>query len=189
MPRWDLKKFNRVSNKLGSSMLSVGEVMSIGRTFEEVIQKACRMVNPVLDGLEGEDSKIIDDDADLEESLRVPTDLRLFAVQLALERGWSVDKVFELTKIDRWFLSKLKNIATMRHACKEAGSLSKITEINPRERLRALKAAGFSDRQIARYVGLPSDLSGEHEVRDLRKKFGVLPVVKQIDTLAAEFPV
>jgi carbamoyl-phosphate synthase/aspartate carbamoyltransferase len=149
MPRWDLKKFSRVSNKLGSSMLSVGEVMAIGRTFEEVIQKACRMVNPSLDGLEGEDSKIIDDDDDLEESLRIPTDRRLFAVQLALERGWSVDKVFELTKIDRWFLSKLMNIATMRKACKEAGSLSALTESNPRERLQSLKAAGFSDRQVS----------------------------------------
>jgi carbamoylphosphate synthase large subunit/anthranilate/para-aminobenzoate synthase component II len=148
MPRWDLKKFNRVSNKLGSSMLSVGEVMAIGRTFEEVIQKACRMVNPALDGLEGEDSKIIEDDEDLEESLRTPTDRRLFAVQLALERGWSVDKVFELTKIDKWFLSKLMNIANMRNACKKAGSLSAIMESNPRERLRALKIAGFSDRQV-----------------------------------------
>eukprot|EP00934_Nitzschia_sp_Nitz4_P008291 Nitzschia sp. Nitz4//scaffold163_size50693//3473//8569//NITZ4_006981-RA/size50693-processed-gene-0.33-mRNA-1//1//CDS//3329538010//8281//frame0 len=187
MPRWDLKKFKRVSNKLGSSMLSVGEVMSIGRTFEEVIQKACRMVNPALDGLEGEDSKIIDDDADLEEWVKIPTDRRLFAVQLALERGWSVDKVFELTKIDRWFLSKLMNIATMRRACKEAGSLQALTSTNAHERLRELKRAGFSDRQIARYVGL-ADFRGEQEVRELRKKLGVVPVVKQIDTLAAEFP-
>jgi carbamoyl-phosphate synthase/aspartate carbamoyltransferase len=148
MPRWDLKKFNRVSNKLGSSMLSVGEVMSIGRTFEEVIQKACRMVNPNLDGLEGEDSNIIDENDDLERSLRMPTDRRLFAVQLALERGWSVDKVFELTKIDRWFLSKLMNIATMRMACKEAGSLEVLISSNPRGRLRSLKMAGFSDRQV-----------------------------------------
>ena len=187
MPRWDLKKFKRVSNKLGSSMLSVGEVMSIGRTFEEVIQKACRMVNPGLAGLDGEDSKIIAEDEDLEESLRTPTDRRLFAVQLALERGWSVEKIFQLTKIDRWFLSKLMNIATIRKACKEAGSLDALVASNPRERLRNLKIAGFSDRQIARYVGLPSDLSGEMEVRNMRKKFNVLPVVKQIDTLAAEF--
>lgn len=148
MPRWDLKKFNRVSNKLGSSMLSVGEVMSIGRTFEEVIQKACRMVNPNLDGLEGEDSHIIDDDDDLEQSLKIPTDRRLFAVQLALERGWSVDRVFELTKIDRWFLSKLMNIATMRSACKQAGGLEALISSNPRGRLRSLKMAGFSDRQV-----------------------------------------
>jgi carbamoylphosphate synthase large subunit/anthranilate/para-aminobenzoate synthase component II len=188
MPRWDLKKFNRVSNKLGSSMLSVGEVMAIGRTFEEVIQKACRMVNPSLDGLEGEDSNIIEDDVDLEEKLRVPTDERLFAVQVALERGWSVDKVFELTKIDRWFLSKLENIANMRKACKTAGSLENLLQENPRHRLRSLKMAGFSDRQIARYVGLPSNLEGEHQIRSTRKRFDVTPVVKQIDTLAAEFP-
>mmetsp|Transcript_11213 Transcript_11213/g.26428 ORF Transcript_11213/g.26428 Transcript_11213/m.26428 type:complete len:952 (-) Transcript_11213:172-3027(-) len=183
MPRWDLKKFNRVSNKLGSSMLSVGEVMAIGRTFEEVIQKACRMVNPNLAGLDGEDSNIVDEDADLEKLLRIPTDERLFAVQLALERGWSIEKIFGLTKIDPWFLSKLHNIACMRKACKHAGSLDELVKENPRQRLRALKIAGFSDRQIAKYVG-----QGEQEVRSLRKRFGVVPVVKQIDTLAAEFP-
>jgi len=188
MPRWDLKKFNRVSNKLGSSMLSVGEVMAIGRTFEEVIQKACRMVNPNLAGLDGEDSHIVDDDANLEDKLRIPTDERLFAVQLALERGWSVDKIFELTKIDPWFLSKLHNIATMRNACKHSGSLDELVKKNPRQRLRKLKMAGFSDRQIAKYVGLPQTREGEYQVRNMRKKFGVIPVVKQIDTLAAEFP-
>jgi carbamoyl-phosphate synthase/aspartate carbamoyltransferase len=149
MPRWDLKKFNRVSNKLGSSMLSVGEVMSIGRTFEEVMQKACRMVNPGLDGLEGEDSKIIEDDTDLENALKTPTDTRLFAVQLALEKGWGVEKVFQLTKIDRWFLSKLQNIANMRTACKVAGNLGTLVKENPRERLHNLKMAGFSDRQVS----------------------------------------
>ena len=148
MPRWDLKKFNRVSNKLGSSMLSVGEVMSIGRTFEEVIQKACRMVNPGLDGLEGADSNIIEDDCDLECSLKTPTDTRLFAVQTALEKGWTVDKVHDLTKIDKWFLTKLQNIADLRKAVKAAGSLSALTEKNPAERLRTLKRAGFSDRQV-----------------------------------------
>jgi len=187
MPRWDLKKFNRVSNKLGSSMLSVGEVMSIGRSFEEVIQKACRMVNPGLDGLEGEDSKVIESDADLEAALKTPTDTRLFAVQLALEKGWGIDKVWELTRIDKWFLSKLQNIADMRNACKAAGSFDKLISEQPRQRLRTLKQGGFSDRQIARYVGL-SGLDGEHEIRLARKKYRVLPVVKQIDTLAAEFP-
>jgi carbamoyl-phosphate synthase/aspartate carbamoyltransferase len=188
MPRWDLKKFSKVSNKLGSSMLSVGEVMSIGRTFEEVIQKACRMVNPSLTGLDGEDAKIIDEDDNLEEKLRIPTDERLFAVQLALEKGWSVDKVFELTKIDRWFLNKLQNIASMRRACKAAGSLQELLKENPRGRLRSLKMAGFSDSQIARYVGCPPGFQGEQQVRALRKKFSVIPVVKQIDTLAAEYP-
>jgi len=190
MPRWDLKKFSRVSNKLGSSMLSVGEVMAIGRTFEEVIQKACRMVNPALDGLDGEDSNLVEptDDSDLEIQIKTPTDTRLFAVQTALEKGWTVDRVHELTKIDRWFLSKLKNIALMRQALKGAGSLEAVTETNGRERLRALKMAGFSDRQIARYLGLPSGLDGESRVRECRKSLGVVPVVKQIDTLAAEFP-
>ena len=149
MPRWDLKKFSRVSKNLGSSMLSVGEVMAIGRTFEEVMQKACRMVNPSLDGLEGRDSGLIVDENEvsLEDQLKTPTDTRLFAVQAALEDGWSVDKVYQLTKIDKWFLSKLKNIATMRHACREK-SLDELVSKNPFDRLRTLKMAGFSDRQV-----------------------------------------
>jgi carbamoyl-phosphate synthase/aspartate carbamoyltransferase len=151
MPRWDLKKFSRVSNKLGSSMLSVGEVMSIGRTFEETIQKACRMVNPSLDGLEGEDSGLIDDSVDLETRLRTPTDTRLFAVQVAFERGWTVERVHDLTKIDNWFLSKLKNIATMRKAVVAGGSLDVLTGTNGAMRMKVLKMAGFSDRQV-RYL-------------------------------------
>lgn len=147
MPRWDLKKFSRVSNELGSSMLSVGEVMSIGRSFEEVIQKACRMVNPSLDGLEGKDSNLVDESVPLEVQLKTPTDTRLFAVQAALEQGWTVDRVYELTKIDKWFLSKLKNIALMRTACLAAGSIC-MFDTNGAERMRALKTAGFSDRQV-----------------------------------------
>ena len=190
MPRWDLKKFSQVSKKLGSSMLSVGEVMSIGRTFEEVIQKACRMVNPALDGLEGRDSGLVVDENEisLEDQLKTPTDTRLFAVQAALEDGWSVDKVYQLTKIDKWFLSKLKNIATMRQACKEKQDLDDLVSKNAVERLRSLKMAGFSDRQIARYCDAAQGQRGEAQVRNLRKAYGVLPVVKQIDTLAAEFP-
>ena len=188
MPRWDLKKFNRVSNKLGSSMLSVGEVMSIGRTFEEVIQKACRMVNPGMIGLEGEDSNLIDESKPLEEHLKTPTDTRLFAVQLAFEKGWTVDQVHDLTKIDRWFLNKLNNIALMRKAVKNGGSIEKLIAENPRDRLMSLKRAGFSDRQLAGYCNLPAGLEGETEVRKVRKTFKVVPVVKQIDTLAAEFP-
>jgi carbamoylphosphate synthase large subunit/anthranilate/para-aminobenzoate synthase component II len=188
MPRWDLKKFARVSNKLGSSMMSIGEVMAIGRTFEEVIQKACRMVNPALDGLEGEDSNLVDDSLDLEMQLKNPTDTRLFSVQRAFEIGWSVDKIHNITKIDRWFLSKLSNIATMRKAVKAGGNLDELTNTNGWHRMRELKIAGFSDRQIARYVGLPATLDGESRVRDRRKGLGVIPVVKQIDTLAAEFP-
>lgn len=149
MPRWDLKKFSRVSNKLGSSMLSVGEVMAIGRTFEETIQKACRMVNPSLDGLDGEDSGLIDETTiDLETHLKTPTDTRLFAVQLAFEKGWTVDRVHDLTKIDKWFLSKLNNIALMRAAVKKGGSLDRLTSSNGQHRLRQLKCAGFSDSQV-----------------------------------------
>lgn len=149
MPRWDLKKFARVSNKLGSSMLSVGEVMAIGRTFEETIQKACRMVNPSLDGLEGEDSGLIDESTiNLETHLKTPTDTRLFAVQLAFERGWTVDRVHDLTKIDKWFLNKLNNIAIMRAAVKGGGSLDALTSINAKVRVRMLKMTGFSDSQV-----------------------------------------
>mmetsp|Transcript_29219 Transcript_29219/g.52927 ORF Transcript_29219/g.52927 Transcript_29219/m.52927 type:complete len:1542 (-) Transcript_29219:127-4752(-) len=187
MPRWDLKKFNRVSNKLGSAMLSVGEVMSIGRTFEEVIQKACRMVNPALDGLEGLGSGLTDDEIPLEEQISTPTDTRLFSVQRALEEGWGVDKVHDLTKIDKWFLSKLQNIASMRNACMNCGDLGKLFAENGTDRMRSLKIAGFSDRQIARYTNLTLD-AGALQVRALRKSFGVTPCVKQIDTLAAEFP-
>eukprot|EP00804_Cyclotella_cryptica_P015765 CCRYP_013402-RF/>CCRYP_013402-RF protein AED:0.05 eAED:0.05 QI:200/0.83/0.85/1/0.83/0.85/7/149/1539 len=188
MPRWDLKKFNRVSNKLGSSMLSVGEVMSIGRSFEEVIQKACRMVNPSLDGLEGIDSNLTDDEIPLEEQIAVPTDTRLFAVQRALEEGWGVDKVYEHTKIDKWFLSKLENIARMRKACKDCGDVEKLFAENGTDRMRSLKMAGFSDQQIARYTNLTPLRDGTARVRAIRKSLGVIPCVKQIDTLAAEFP-
>ena len=154
MPRWDLKKFSRVSNKLGSSMLSVGEVMAIGRTFEDVIQKACRMAQPGLDGLEGEDSNLIDATDDLENQLKIPTDTRLFAVQTALEMGWSVDKVHDLTKIDKWFLSKLRNIAQLRQACKGKKGLEDLVKENGYHRLKTLKMAGFSDRQVRCVVPL-----------------------------------
>uniref|UniRef100_A0A7S2ECQ3 Carbamoyl-phosphate synthase (glutamine-hydrolyzing) n=2 Tax=Trieres chinensis TaxID=1514140 RepID=A0A7S2ECQ3_TRICV len=190
MPRWDLKKFQFVSNKLGSSMLSVGEVMAIGRSFEEVIQKACRMVNPALKGLEGRDSKLVldEDEVSLETQMKTATDTRLFAVQAALEDGWTVEKVHELTKIDPWFLNKLKNIASMRKTLKECASVDALIKDNAVDRLLSLKRAGFSDKQIATYLGLPNGMEGESQIRGLRKSCGVLPVVKQIDTLAAEFP-
>lgn len=132
-------------------MLSVGEVMAIGRTFEETIQKACRMVNPSLDGLDGEDSGLIDESIiDLETHLKTPTDTRLFAVQLAFEKGWTVDRVHDLTKIDKWFLNKLNNIAIMRAAVKAGGSLDALICTNAKVRVRALKVAGFSDSQVRR---------------------------------------
>jgi len=188
MPRWDLKKFNRVSNKLGSAMLSVGEVMSIGRSFEEVIQKACRMVNPALDGLEGIGSGLTLDDVPLDEQLSTPTDIRLFAVQRALEEGYGVDRVHDLTKIDKWFLSKLQNIASMRNACIKSGDVNKVFAKNGVDRMRSLKVAGFSDRQIASYTNLTPLQEGSAQIRALRKSMGIKPCVKQIDTLAAEFP-
>lgn len=156
MPRWDLKKFNRVSNTLGSAMLSVGEVMAIGRTFEETMQKACRMVNQSLDGLDGEESKLVNDDIPLDDQLRIPTDTRLFAVQTAFERGYSVKQVYDLTKIDKWFLSKMHVMSKMKAETKAfkayaGGGLAAIQQ-NPTA-IKVLKINGFSDRQIASYIG------------------------------------
>ena len=176
VPRWDLAKFAKVSTKLGSSMTSVGEVMAIGRNFEEAIQKAVRMVSGGnLEGLEGELSI---EGTDLEEMLRIPTDKRLYAVQTALERGYSIDEVSRITRIDRWFISKLKRIATIKQdLCRcSIDNIDKVT-------FRTIKGAGFSDRQIARYVG-----TTELIVRRKRQQLGVTPICKQIDTLAAEFP-
>lgn len=188
MPRWDLKKFSRVSKNLGSSMLSVGEVMAIGRTFEEVMQKACRMVNPALDGLEGHDSNLVPDHSPLDEQLKKPTDTRLFAVQTAFENGYSIDQVHELTKIDPWFLRKLENIAKMRNECKTGGS-TMFDGPDAADKMRALKMSGFSDLQIGRHT-MPSIGAriAESKIRAIRKSLNVVPCVKQIDTLAAEFP-
>mmetsp|Transcript_9613 Transcript_9613/g.36018 ORF Transcript_9613/g.36018 Transcript_9613/m.36018 type:complete len:1506 (-) Transcript_9613:175-4692(-) len=177
MPRWDLKKFQRVSTDLGSSMKSVGEVMAMGRCFEECIQKAVRMVLPGSKGLEGHGESI--KGGDLEDKLKNPTDERLWMVQTALEQGYSIDRVHALTKIDRWFLSKLKMISTMKMAARVRGNLEKLAG----PEIRAMKVAGFSDSQIADYTG-----STEMLVRRKRTGLGIVPYVKQIDTLAAEFP-
>jgi carbamoyl-phosphate synthase/aspartate carbamoyltransferase len=176
VPRWDLNKFAKVSTKLGSSMTSVGEVMAIGRNFEEAIQKAVRMISGgALEGLEGD---LPVEGAELDELLRIPTDMRLYAVQTALERGYSIDEVSRLTRIDRWFISKLKRIAVMK------AELSRCTiERLDKECFRNYKGAGFSDRQIARYVN-----TTELIIRRKRQQLGVTPICKQIDTLAAEFP-
>jgi carbamoyl-phosphate synthase small subunit len=175
VPRWDLTKFSKVSTKLGSSMTSVGEVMAIGRTFEEAMQKACRMVSGGnAEGLDGE----LADGADLQTMLRVPTDRRLYAVQYALEKGYSVDEISRISLIDRWFISRLKIIADMKAECCTL-TLDRL----PAPGLRALKVAGFSDRQIARYCS-----SSEMVVRRRRQQLGITPFAKQIDTLAAEYP-
>lgn len=178
VPRWDLKKFSLVSTRLGSSMTSVGEVMAIGRNFEEAIQKGCRMVTGgTMEGLEGDAFANIDR-ASLDELLRIPTDRRLYAVQAALERGYSIEEISRLSRIDRWFLSKLRNIAQM----KAEASQHTLDQLGFPE-LKTLKCSGFSDRQIARYTR-----STELVVRRKRQQLGLLPFCKQIDTLAAEFP-
>lgn len=174
IPRWDLVKFQQVSRKIGSAMKSVGEVMAIGRTFEESFQKAIREVDPQYVGFQG------DHFDDLDYALSHPTDRRWLAVgEAILNRGYSVDKVHELTKIDRWFLYKLQNIANMQHYMEKIGSLDKLDATT----LRRAKQLGFSDSQIATAVK-----SDELSVRKVRKSFQIIPVVKKIDTLAAEFP-
>lgn len=174
MPRWDLSKFQHVKRDIGSSMKSVGEVMAIGRTFEESFQKAIRQVDPKYVGFQG------DKFDDLDEVLRSPTDRRWLAVgQAMLHENYSVDKVHELTRIDKWFLYKLQGIVDVHHELEDVGSLFGLKK----ELVQKAKKMGFSDKQIAMCVG-----STEDEVRARRKGFGIRPFVKKIDTLAAEFP-
>jgi carbamoyl-phosphate synthase large subunit len=174
MPRWDLSKFQNVKRDIGSSMKSVGEVMAIGRTFEESFQKACRMVDPKNLGFQG------DKFDDLDETLRNPTDRRWLAVGTAMfDYGYSVDKIHDLTKIDKWFLYKLQNIVDTTHEIEDIGSVFGLKK----ELLVKAKKQGFSDKQIAKACGATED-----EVRARRKSFGITPFVKKIDTLAAEFP-
>ncbi|OAD07237.1 hypothetical protein MUCCIDRAFT_152256 [Mucor lusitanicus CBS 277.49] len=175
IPRWDLKKFNRVSTALSSSMKSVGEVMAIGRTFEETMQKAIRAIDYNLVGFNSSDL-IRDEDLDYE--LTNPSDQRLFAIANAMEKGYTVDRIWELTKIDKWFLNKLMRIHNLGER------LTGFTKANlPGNLIRSAKQLGFSDRQIANKIN-----SNELAVRRLRQEFGVTPFVKQIDTVAAEFP-
>ncbi|KAI9877999.1 MAG: carbamoyl-phosphate synthase (glutamine-hydrolyzing) cpa2 [Pleopsidium flavum] len=174
IPRWDLSKFQHVKRDIGSSMKSVGEVMAIGRTFEESIQKAIRQVDPKYVGFQGDKFE------DLDETLRNPTDRRWLAVgQAMLHENYSVDRVHDLTKIDKWFLFKLQNIVDVHHELEDVGSLFGLKK----ELVSKAKKMGFSDRQIAMCVGCTED-----EVRARRKGFGIKPFVKKIDTLAAEFP-
>lgn len=186
IPRWDLGKFHGVDKELGSSMKSVGEVMAIGRTFEEAIQKGLRMIGQGMHGFVENKELVI---ADIDKALREPTDKRIFVISKAFRAGYTVDQVHELTKIDRWFLEKLMNIM---HTSKELEQWSKnhkhIAGL-PIELLRKAKCQGFSDFQIARAIGFEGDMEdGILYVRNHRKSVGVLPVVKQIDTLAAEYP-
>ncbi|WFD43066.1 Carbamoyl-phosphate synthase [Malassezia psittaci] len=176
IPRWDLRKFERVSSKLGSSMKSVGEVMAIGRTFEESMQKAIRSIDPSYDGFGR--NEMVTDDAEIQQELEFPTDKRIFAIGNALYHGYTVDQIHQLSNIDRWFLRKLEGITRAAKAL-EASNAHQL-EVTL---LRQVKQLGFSDRQISRHVA-----SAELAVRQRRKELGITPFVKQIDTVAAEFP-
>lgn len=184
IPRWDLGKFHGVKREIGSSMKSVGEVMAIGRTFEEVIQKGLRMIGQGKHGfIENSPMRI----ANIENALKEPTDSRIFVIESAFRKGYDVDKIHELTKIDKWFLYKLRNLYQI---ATELESLNNIKDI-PQDLLKLAKQQGFSDFQIAKAV-LKQNLGNGHEanlkVRALRNEYGIKPVVKQIDTLAAEYP-
>ena len=184
IPRWDLSKFRGVDKELGSSMKSVGEVMAIGRNFEEAIQKGLRMIGQGMHGfVENKELQIEDIDA----ALREPTDKRVFIISKAMHKGYTVDQIHDLTKIDKWFLNKLKHIIDIDEELKR-----KNINTLDKELLRAAKVYGFTDFQIARAVNLEEECPNMHKammlVRRLRKGFGILPVVKQIDTLAAEYP-
>ncbi|MBR6362856.1 MAG: carbamoyl-phosphate synthase (glutamine-hydrolyzing) large subunit [Bacteroidales bacterium] len=183
IPRWDLSKFHGVSRKIGSSMKSVGEVMSVGRTFEEAIQKGLRMIGQGAHGFVGNKEFVV---PDIETALSEPTDNRIFVISKALRAGYSIDRIHELTKIDRWFLYRLQNIVDTYNEMLEVPALEKLSP----ELLLKAKRQGFSDFQIQRAVFRePGDVNARQaEVREYRKKLGIVPVVKQIDTLAAEFP-
>ena len=201
IPRWDLTKFHGVKRQLGSSMKSVGEVMAIGRSFEEALQKGLRMIGQGMHGfVENHEIKI----ADIATSLHEPTDLRIFVVSKAMKIGYSVEQIHQLTKIDRWFLEKLKHIVDIDQQLKENAMLADLAEMmEPSEfmeylrspeifpLLRAAKTYGFSDFQIGRAVGLESRMKMEQAgltIRQWRKALGIVPTVNQIDTLAAEYP-
>ena len=185
IPRWDLSKFRGVDKELGSSMKSVGEVMAIGRTFEEAIQKGLRMIGQGMHGFVENKELEIDN---IDSALREPTDKRIFVISKAMHKGYTVDQIHQLTKIDRWFLEKLKHIIDIDEALK---ALKSVNNLDARQ-LRTAKVYGFTDFQIARAVGLEQEVGNMHKamliVRKLRKQLGIVPVVKQIDTLAAEYP-
>lgn len=185
IPRWDLSKFRGVDRELGSSMKSVGEVMAIGRSFEEAIQKGLRMIGQSMHGFV-ENKELEIDDIDV--ALREPTDKRIFIISKAMHKGYTIDQIHDLTKIDKWFLEKLKHIIDIDEQMKALKSVNNLDK----ELLKTAKVYGFTDFQIARAVGLESEIGNMHKamltIRQLRKNYGILPVVKQIDTLAAEYP-
>ena len=184
LPRWDLGKFRGVDREIGSSMKSVGEVMAIGRTFEDTIQKGLRMIGQGMHGFTENKTLHVDD---LDHALAAPTDKRIFFLSQALHEGYTIDRLHELTKIDRWFLEKLQNIVKTDNELKATGSLKNIDE----DLMRKAKIQGFSDFQIAKAVGLGNQMDMDYAALVARKhrlSLGVKPVVKQIDTLAAEFP-
>ena len=186
IPRWDLGKFHGVDKELGSSMKSVGEVMAIGRTFEEAIQKGLRMIGQGLHGFVENKELVI---SDIDKALREPTDKRIFVISKAFRAGYTIDQVHELTKIDKWFLQKLMNIMQTSEELHSWGNNHKQIADLPNELLRKAKVQGFSDFQVARAIGYEGDMEdGILYVRKHRKGAGILPVVKQIDTLAAEYP-
>ena len=184
IPRWDLTKFAGVSRKIGSSMKSVGEIMSIGRSFEEMLQKGLRMIGQGMHGFVGNDHTKFNN---LDEELSNPTDLRIFAIAQALEEGYTIERIEELTKIDPWFIERMKNIIDYKHKLSEYNTLEEI----PAEVLREAKVLGFSDFQIGRFVLKTQNTNMEKEVlavRALRKKLNILPAVKRIPTVASEHP-
>ena len=183
IPRWDLTKFSGVSRKIGSSMKSVGEIMSIGRSFEEVIQKGLRMIGQGMHGFVGNEHTKFDN---LDEELSNPTDLRIFGIAAALEEGYTVDRIYELTKIDPWFIERLKNIVDYKKVLSSYNTLEEL----PADVLKKAKKLGFSDFQIARFVlKTKGNMEKENlEVRARRKELGILPAVKRIQTVASENP-
>ncbi len=184
IPRWDLTKFAGVSRKIGSSMKSVGEIMSIGRSFEEMLQKGLRMIGQGMHGFVGNDHTKFDN---LDDELANPTDLRIFAIAQALEEGYTIERIYDLTKIDPWFIERMKNIVDFKHKLETYNKLEEV----PADVLRQAKVLGFSDFQIARFVLKPKSGNMEKEnlaVRAYRKSLGILPAVKRIETVASEHP-
>ena len=184
IPRWDLGKFRGVDRELGSSMKSVGEVMAIGRTFEEAIQKGLRMIGQGMHGLIENKELVIED---IDKALKEPTDKRIFIIAKAMAQGYTIDQIYDLTKIDKWFLQKLKNICDIDNRLHQCANINVLEA----DLLREAKIYGFTDFQVARALGMEQEMDLEDAtlaVRAKRKQMGILPVVKQIDTLAAEYP-